>query len=57
MSIKAVIMEFKVFNPRKESTLHDTVNHALQQIHDKKYDTELIAKGIAKEKERFLDYS
>lgn len=53
----AIIMEFKVFNPRKETTLLDTVNHALQQIHDKKYDTELIAKGIAKENIRHYGFA
>ena len=34
----AVIMEFKVFNARKEKTLEDTVEAALNQIEEKQYD-------------------
>ena len=46
----AIILEFKVFNPRKEKSLKDTLLAALQQIEDKKYETNLIAHGIPKEK-------
>mgnify|MGYP004470456673 FL=1 len=46
----AVIIEFKVFNPRKEKTLEDTVHTALEQIEEKKYETALITRGIAKER-------
>ncbi len=42
----AFILEFKVFNPRKEDTLEETVNAALTQIRDKQYEAELIAEGI-----------
>ena len=43
----AVILEFKVFNPRRgEKTLDDTVANALKQIEEKKYDTEFLARGI-----------
>lgn len=45
----AVIIEFKVFNPRKEKTLEDTVRTALEQIEEKKYETALTARGIPKE--------
>ncbi len=45
----AVIIEFKVFNPRKEKTLEDTVCTALEQIEEKKYETALTARGIPKE--------
>ncbi len=45
----AVIIEFKVFNPRKEKTLEDTVRTALEQIEEKKYETALTARGISKE--------
>ena len=42
----AIIIEFKVFNSKKEETLEDTLQNALQQIEDKKYETALLAKGI-----------
>ena len=42
----AVIIEFKVFNPRKEKTLEDTVKTALSQIEEKQYEKDLLAKGI-----------
>ena len=45
----AIILEFKVFNARKENSLEDTVRAALQQIEDRKYAALLTAKGIAKE--------
>lgn len=45
----AFILEFKVFNPRKEKTLEDTVANALQQIRDKHYDSELLSRGIPHE--------
>ncbi len=32
-----IILEFKVFNPKKDSCLEDTVKTAIQQIIDKKY--------------------
>ncbi len=47
----AVIMEFKVFNAKKgEKELSDTVENALKQIEDKHYDTDLLARGIPKER-------
>ena len=48
----AVIMEFKVFQPKKEKYLDDTVKTALKQIEEKKYEAALTAKGILKEKIR-----
>ena len=45
----AVILEFKVFNPRRENTLEETVRSALDQIAEKRYADTLIAKGIAPE--------
>ena len=46
----AVIMEFKVFDKMdEESKLEDTVNNALQQIEEKRYDTALLERGIPAE--------
>ena len=45
----AFVLEFKVFNPRKEKTLEDTVANALQQINEKDYGCELLSRGIQKE--------
>lgn len=42
----AYIIEFKVFHPKKERSLADTVKTAIAQIEAKKYDAELIKKGI-----------
>lgn len=46
----AFILEFKVFNKRKENSLEDTVQEALRQIEEKQYEAALIAKGIPKER-------
>ena len=48
----AIILEFKVFNQRKESCLEDTVAAALKQIEDKKYAVYLETRGIPKERIR-----
>ena len=46
---KAVIIEFKVHNPRRESSLEETVQSALNQIEEKKYEMVLVEKGFRKE--------
>ena len=48
----AIIIEFKVYNERRENSLEDTLASALTQIEDKQYEAALIAKGIAKERIR-----
>ena len=46
----AIIMEFKVFDERRgEKSLEDTADNALKQIEDKKYDTDLLQRGIPAE--------
>ena len=47
-----IILEFKVFQPKKEKDLEDTVKVALKQIDEKMYEASLIAKGIEKERIR-----
>lgn len=48
----AYILEFKVRDAEKEDTLKDTVNSALKQIEEKKYETELQNRGIPADKIR-----
>ena len=45
----AMILEFKVFNPRRETSLEDTVQSALAQIEEKQYEAALRARGIPSE--------
>lgn len=46
----AYILEFKVHDDTEEATLQDTVNAAIAQIEDKKYEQKLLARGIAPER-------
>lgn len=46
----AIILEFKVMNPKKEKDLETTVQNALNQIRDKKYREELVDAGIDENK-------
>ena len=48
----AFILEFKVFNRRREQTLEDTVAAALAQIEEKNYAAALMEKGIPETKIR-----
>ena len=48
-SKRAVIMEFKVHNPRRETSLEDTVQSAHKQIEEKQYEAVLLDRGFSKE--------
>lgn len=45
----AIIIEFKVFNTRRDKSIEETVQAALQQIEDRNYEADLIARGVPKE--------
>lgn len=44
-----IILEFKVHDPKEESSMEETVRAALSQIEEKKYEQMLLAQGIGKE--------
>ncbi len=46
----AYLIEFKVFHPKKETSLADTVQAALSQIKEKNYAAELLKMGIPAER-------
>ena len=50
--LPAIIIEFKVFNKRREQNLEETVAAALAQVEEKQYEKELIARGIEKRRIR-----
>lgn len=56
-NLDAIIIEFKVYNPRKEASLEDTVRAALAQIDDRQYAAALTAKGISEERIRKLGFA
>ena len=44
-------------NMKKEKSLEQTVENALRQIDEKEYDTELLARGIKKERIRHYGFA
>ena len=53
----AIILEFKVFNKRREQSLSETVQAALSQIEEKQYAANLIAKGIPENRIRCYGFA
>ncbi len=56
-SLLGLILEFKVINHSIEKSLEETVKSALQQIEEKKYDTELLKAGVKKENIRHYGFA
>lgn len=48
----AILIEFKVFQPKMEKTLEDTVRTALNQIEERQYEAALRGKGVLPEQVR-----
>lgn len=57
MKYPGIVIEFKVFNFRKEDTLKDTLSTALKQINEKDYVTELTGRGVKKENIRHYGFA
>ncbi len=53
----AIILEFKVFDPRREASLEDTVKAARAQIAERRYAASLEARGIAPERIRAYGFA
>ena len=52
-----IVIEFKVINSRKETSLKETAESALRQIKEKDYDAELIRRGVKKENIRHYGFA
>ncbi|MDE7186191.1 MAG: PD-(D/E)XK nuclease domain-containing protein, partial [Lachnospiraceae bacterium] len=50
--LDAFIIEFKVYNPKRDASLEDAVKAALAQIEEKQYAAALMGKGIPEERIR-----
>lgn len=53
----AIIMEFKVHNSKKEETMEETVDHALDQIEAMNYDAQLFARGFERKEIRHYGFA
>ena len=56
-SLPAIVMEFKVHDAQRESSLEETVNVALKQIKERQYDMEFYSEGITKENVRHYGFA
>ena len=53
----AIVIEFKVQDPEEEEKLEDTVQAALRQIADRKYDAKLLSMGISEKRIRHYGFA
>lgn len=53
----AFLIEFKVWDKKKEKNLEETVERAFWQIEEKKYVTDLVADGIDEERIHKLGFA
>lgn len=53
----AIVIEFKVQDPEEEEKLEDTVQAALRQIADRKYDAKLLSMGISEKRTRHYGFA
>lgn len=51
-NMNGIIIEFKVFNEKREKNLEETAQNALKQIESKKYETQLLSEGVPMERIR-----
>ncbi len=51
-----IIMEFKVFDSKRDGSLEGAVGNALDQIRQKRYETELVSRGISRERIRIYGF-
>lgn len=56
-NLDAIILEFKVHNPKREKSLEETVKAALVQIAEMQYCEELIQRGVGSDRIRCLGFA
>ena len=49
-SDRAVVLEFKIYNERKESDIDEAADAALKQIYEKRYKEELLQSGVSEDR-------
>ena len=47
---RAVVLEFKIYNERKESDIDEAADAALKQIYEKRYKEELLQSGVSEDR-------
>ena len=55
--LPAIVMEFKVHDPAREATLHDTACAALRQIRDRDYDRGILTRGVDQDRIRHYGFA